>query len=152
MLDGGQGPVDIPSAAAGHKLLVRQYGRLSEMEKISFMVVSFWNIQLLYFSLQLWILNTIKMISTNIQWPFLHTTDAYNILYQQGKWATCHGKLMNNIFSTLLSGGTFLIAVDTAGRVLELASMLDSLWRNQESGLRAYSLVICIYQISYALS
>lgn len=35
-----------------------------------------------------------------------------------------------------------LVAVDTAGRVLELAHMLDQLWRNKESGLIAYSLVL----------
>lgn len=35
-----------------------------------------------------------------------------------------------------------LLAVDTAGRVLELAHMLDQLWRNKESGLAAFSLAL----------
>ena len=87
------------------------------------------------------------MTFKNIPRPSLLITDAYNMLYQQAKRATRDEKLMNNIFSTLRGGGNVLIAVDTAGRVLELASMLDSLWRNQESGLRAYSLVIFIYKI-----
>ena len=35
-----------------------------------------------------------------------------------------------------------MIAVDTAGRVLELSHMLDQLWNNKESGLMAYSLAL----------
>lgn len=35
-----------------------------------------------------------------------------------------------------------LLAVDTAGRILELAHMLDQLWRNKESGLAAFSLAL----------
>ena len=49
---------------------------------------------------------------------------------------------MTNILQTLRGGGNVLVAVDTAGRVLELAHMLEQLWRNQESGLRAYSLAL----------
>lgn len=45
-----------------------------------------------------------------------------------------------NILQTLKNGGNVIIAVDTAGRVLELAHMLDQLWRNKESGLANYSL------------
>jgi len=41
-----------------------------------------------------------------------------------------------------------LLAVDTAGRVLELAHMLDQLWRNKESGLAAYSLAF-INNVAY---
>lgn len=44
--------------------------------------------------------------------------------------------------TTVRSGGNVLIGVDTAGRVLELAHMLEQLWRNQDSGLMAYSLVM----------
>lgn len=48
-----------------------------------------------------------------------------------------------NILQTLRhNSGNVLIAVDTAGRVLELAHMLDQLWRNKESGLLAYSLAM----------
>lgn len=41
-----------------------------------------------------------------------------------------------------------MIAVDTAGRVLELAHMLDQLWRNKDSGLIAYSLAL-LNNVSY---
>lgn len=47
-----------------------------------------------------------------------------------------------NILQTLRNNGNVLVAVDTAGRVLELAHMLDQLWRNRESGLLAYSLAL----------
>lgn len=40
------------------------------------------------------------------------------------------------------------MGVDTAGRVLELAHMLDQLWRNKESGLLAYSLAL-LNNVSY---
>lgn len=40
------------------------------------------------------------------------------------------------------------MSVDTAGRVLELAHMLDQLWRNKESGLLAYSLAL-LSNVSY---
>ena len=33
--------------------------------------------------------------------------------------------------------------MDTAGRILELAHMVDQLWQNKESGLLAYSLALC---------
>jgi len=46
------------------------------------------------------------------------------------------------ILNTLRNGGNVLIAVDTAGRVLELAHMLDQLWRSKESGLHPYSLAL----------
>jgi Cft2 family RNA processing exonuclease len=41
-----------------------------------------------------------------------------------------------------------LIAVDTAGRVLELAHMLDQLWRSKESGLSPYSVAL-LNNLSY---
>lgn len=53
-----------------------------------------------------------------------------------------------NILQTLRNNGNVLIAVDTAGRVLELAHMLDQLWRNKESGLLAYSLAL-LNNVSY---
>lgn len=40
------------------------------------------------------------------------------------------------------------MAIDTAGRVLELMHMLDQLWRNKESGLGVYSLVF-LTNVSY---
>lgn len=53
-----------------------------------------------------------------------------------------------NILQTLRNSGNVLVAVDTAGRVLELAHMLDQLWRNKESGLLAYSLAL-LNNVSY---
>jgi len=46
------------------------------------------------------------------------------------------------ILHTLRNGGNVLIAVDTAGRVLELAHMLDQLWRSKDSGLSPYSVAL----------
>lgn len=53
-----------------------------------------------------------------------------------------------NILQTLRNNGNVVIAVDTAGRVLELAHMLDQLWTNKESGLLAYSLAL-LNNVSY---
>lgn len=52
------------------------------------------------------------------------------------------------ILTTLRVKGNVLIAIDTAGRVLELMHMLDQLWRNKESGLGMYSLVF-LTNVSY---
>lgn len=41
-----------------------------------------------------------------------------------------------------------LVCSDTAARVLELAHMLDQLWRNKDSGLVAYSLLL-LSNVSY---
>ena len=38
---------------------------------------------------------------------------------------------MTNILSTLRNSGNVLVCVDTAGRVLELAHMVDQLWSNK---------------------
>lgn len=56
--------------------------------------------------------------------------------------------VLANILQTLRNNGNVLIAVDTAGRVLELAHMLDQLWRNKDSGLLAYSLAL-LNNVSY---
>lgn len=56
--------------------------------------------------------------------------------------------ILANILQTLRNHGNVLIAVDTAGRVLELAHMLDQLWRNKESGLLTYSLAL-ISNVAY---
>lgn len=53
-----------------------------------------------------------------------------------------------NILQTLRNNGNVLVTVDTAGRVLELAHMLDQLWRNKDSGLLAYSLAL-LNNVSY---
>ncbi|KAJ8973068.1 hypothetical protein NQ317_004405 [Molorchus minor] len=83
-----------------------------------------------------------------LQRPSLLITDAFNATYQQARRRARDEKLMTNILQTLRNNGNVLIAVDTAGRVLELAHMLDQLWRNKESGLLAYSLAL-LNNVSY---
>jgi len=56
--------------------------------------------------------------------------------------------ILANILQTLRKGGNVLISVDTAGRVLEISHMLDQLWRNRDSGLMAYSVVL-LNNVSY---
>lgn len=77
-----------------------------------------------------------------LQRPSLLITDCYNAKYQQARRRARDEKLMTNILQTLRNKGNVLIAVDTAGRVLELAHMLDQLWKNKESGLMTYSLAM----------
>ncbi|KAK6644493.1 hypothetical protein RUM43_000760 [Polyplax serrata] len=83
-----------------------------------------------------------------IQRPSLLITDAFNATYQQQRRRVRDEKLMTNILQTLRSNGNVLVTVDTAGRVLELAHMLEQLWRNKESGLLAYSLAL-LNNVSY---
>lgn len=83
-----------------------------------------------------------------LQRPSLLIIDAFNATYQQARRRARDEKLMTNILQTLRNNGNVLIAVDTAGRVLELAHMLDQLWRNKESGLLAYSLAF-LNNVSY---
>ncbi|XP_063222621.1 probable cleavage and polyadenylation specificity factor subunit 2 [Bacillus rossius redtenbacheri] len=83
-----------------------------------------------------------------VQRPSLLITDTFNATYQQARRRTRDEKLMTNILQTLRGNGSVLIAVDTAGRVLELAHMLDQLWRNKDSGLLAYSLAL-LNNVSY---
>lgn len=63
--------------------------------------------------------------------PSLLITDSLNATYQQARRRVRDEKLMTNILQTLRGGGNVLVAVDTAGRVLELAHMLEQLWRNK---------------------
>lgn len=83
-----------------------------------------------------------------LQRPSLFITDAYNAKYQQARRRARDEKFMTNILQTLRNNGNVLVTVDTAGRVLELAHMLDQLWKNKESGLMAYSLAL-LNNVSY---
>lgn len=83
-----------------------------------------------------------------LQRPSLLICDSFNAKYQQARRRARDEKLMTNILQTLRSNGNVLIAVDAAGRVLELAHMLDQLWRNKEYGLNAYSLAV-LSNVSY---
>lgn len=74
--------------------------------------------------------------------PSLLITDAYNALNHQGRMKERDQKFLSTILETLRGGGNILVACDTAGRVLEIAYMLDHIWRNKEAGLSAYSLAL----------
>ena len=80
--------------------------------------------------------------------PSLLITDAFNSQLKQIRRRTRDEKLLHEIMRTMRSGGNVLVAVDTAGRVLELAYMLDQLWQNRESGLLVYSLAM-LNNVSY---
>ncbi|CAF4141213.1 unnamed protein product [Rotaria sp. Silwood2] len=75
---------------------------------------------------------------TKISRPTLLITDALNTKYSQGQRKTKDAQLLK----TMRRDGNVLICVDTAGRVLELALLLEQLWRNEQSGLFAYSLAL----------
>ncbi|XP_037088063.1 cleavage and polyadenylation specificity factor subunit 2-like [Pollicipes pollicipes] len=80
--------------------------------------------------------------------PSLMITDAYNATYQPARRRQRDEQLMTIILQTLRGGGNVLVAIDTAGRMLELAHMLDQLWRNKDSGLMTYSLAL-LNNVSY---
>ncbi|KPJ01523.1 putative cleavage and polyadenylation specificity factor subunit 2 [Papilio xuthus] len=80
--------------------------------------------------------------------PSLLLLGAANADYVQQRRRLRDEKLMTTILSTLRGGGSVLVCTDTAGRVLELAHMLDQLWRNKDSGLVAYSLLL-LSNVSY---
>lgn len=83
-----------------------------------------------------------------LQRPSLLIMDSFNAQYQQARRRARDEKLMTNILQTLRNNGNVMVTVDTAGRVLELAHMLDQLWKNKESGLMAYSLAL-LNNVSY---
>ncbi|XP_050438409.1 probable cleavage and polyadenylation specificity factor subunit 2 [Adelges cooleyi] len=80
--------------------------------------------------------------------PSLLILDCFNAAYSQARRRSRDETLMTTILTTLRNKGNVLIAIDTAGRVLELMHMLDQLWRNKESGLFVYSLVF-LTNVSY---
>lgn len=59
-----------------------------------------------------------------------------------------HLFLTANVMETLRGDGNVLIAVDTAGRVLELAQLLDQIWRTKDAGLGVYPLAL-LNNVSY---
>ena len=83
----------------------------------------------------------------SINRPHLLITDAYNADYRHIKRSLREEHLVAHITKTMRNDGNVLICTDTAGRVLDLAQLLDQTWR-QESGLRAYSLAL-INNFSY---
>ena len=84
----------------------------------------------------------------NISRPSLLITNCYNALYKQERRTERDAQLMANIVSAIRNGGNVLVAVDTAGRVLELSHMLDQMWRQETTGLSTYSLAM-LNTVSY---
>jgi cleavage and polyadenylation specificity factor subunit 2 len=74
--------------------------------------------------------------------PTLLITDSYNYLHAQVKRRNRDEKLLESILRTLRQEGNVLICTDTAGRVLELCSFLEQLWKNENSGLYAYTIAL----------
>uniref|UniRef100_A0A914GYR1 Cleavage and polyadenylation specificity factor subunit 2 n=1 Tax=Globodera rostochiensis TaxID=31243 RepID=A0A914GYR1_GLORO len=74
--------------------------------------------------------------------PNLLITDAFNALYTQPKQKQRDENLVSKLLATVRDGGDVMIIIDTAGRVLEIAHLLDQLWQNKEAGLMTYNLVM----------
>ncbi|XP_059147975.1 cleavage and polyadenylation specificity factor subunit 2-like [Physella acuta] len=74
--------------------------------------------------------------------PSVLITDTFNALYNQPSRRQRDEQLMTTILQTMRNDGNVLVAVDTAGRMLELAQLMDQMWRSSESGLTAYSLAL----------
>ncbi|CAH8832769.1 unnamed protein product [Trichobilharzia szidati] len=74
--------------------------------------------------------------------PHLLIMDGSNTLYTQPRRKDRDENLRQTILKTLRRGGNVLIAVDTAGRCLEVAHFLEQCWLNQDSGLMAYGLAM----------
>uniref|UniRef100_A0A672SAI2 Cleavage and polyadenylation specificity factor subunit 2 n=1 Tax=Sinocyclocheilus grahami TaxID=75366 RepID=A0A672SAI2_SINGR len=84
----------------------------------------------------------------NISRPSLLITDSFNASYVQPRRKQRDEQLLTNVMETLRGDGNVLIAVDTAGRVLELAQLLDQIWRTKDAGLGVYSLAL-LNNVSY---
>lgn len=74
--------------------------------------------------------------------PALMITDAFNALYNQPRRKNRDEQLVTQLLSTLRDGGDCLLVIDTAGRVLEIAHLLDQMWQNPDAGLSTYNLVM----------
>jgi cleavage and polyadenylation specificity factor subunit 2 len=80
--------------------------------------------------------------------PHLFITDANNALMAQERRKDRDRKLIELIQRTLRNDGNVLMPVDTAGRLLELAQLLEQNWRQADTGLSAYSIAI-LNNVSY---
>uniref|UniRef100_A0A915EET8 Cleavage and polyadenylation specificity factor subunit 2 n=1 Tax=Ditylenchus dipsaci TaxID=166011 RepID=A0A915EET8_9BILA len=74
--------------------------------------------------------------------PNLLITDAFNADFVQQKRKQRDESLVSKLLSTVRDGGDAMVVIDTAGRVLEIAHLLDQLWNNKEAGLMTYNLVM----------
>ncbi|CAJ1077110.1 cleavage and polyadenylation specificity factor subunit 2 [Xyrichtys novacula] len=84
----------------------------------------------------------------SISRPSLLITDSFNAKYVQPRRKQRDEMLLTNVMETLRGDGNVLIAVDTAGRVLELAQLLDQIWRTKDAGLGVYPLAL-LNNVSY---
>ncbi|XP_038123541.1 cleavage and polyadenylation specificity factor subunit 2 [Cyprinodon tularosa] len=84
----------------------------------------------------------------SISRPSLLITDSFNAAYVQPRRKQRDEQLLTNVMETLRGNGNVLIAVDTAGRVLELAQLLDQIWRTKDAGLGVYPLAL-LNNVSY---
>uniref|UniRef100_A0A673GEZ4 Cleavage and polyadenylation specificity factor subunit 2 n=1 Tax=Sinocyclocheilus rhinocerous TaxID=307959 RepID=A0A673GEZ4_9TELE len=89
----------------------------------------------------------IYMMKT-ISRPSLLITVSFNASYVQPRRKQRDEQLLTNVMETLRGDGNVLIAVDTAGRVLELSQLLDQIWRTKDAGLGVYSLAL-LNNVSY---
>lgn len=80
--------------------------------------------------------------------PSLFITDCINVDYHLKKRKERDDELLRFIQETARSGGNVLVALDTAGRSLEIAHLLERAWADPASGLQAYSLVL-LNNVSY---
>ncbi|KER26072.1 hypothetical protein T265_06603 [Opisthorchis viverrini] len=74
--------------------------------------------------------------------PHLLIMDASNTMYTHPRRKDRDETLRHCILKTLRRGGNILVAVDTAGRCLEVAHFLEQCWLNQDSGMMAYGLAM----------
>ncbi|KAF8569376.1 hypothetical protein P879_01141 [Paragonimus westermani] len=74
--------------------------------------------------------------------PRLLILDASNALYSHPRRKDRDENLRQCILKSLRRGGNILIAVDTAGRCLEISHFLEQCWMNQDSGMMAYGLAM----------
>ncbi|KAH7697660.1 hypothetical protein AAVH_35256 [Aphelenchoides avenae] len=74
--------------------------------------------------------------------PNLLITDAFNATFKEQKRKQRDENLVSKLLTTVRDGGDVMVVIDTAGRVLEIAHLLDQLWQNKEAGLMTYNLVM----------
>uniref|UniRef100_A0A8C6WE62 Cleavage and polyadenylation specificity factor subunit 2 n=1 Tax=Neogobius melanostomus TaxID=47308 RepID=A0A8C6WE62_9GOBI len=84
----------------------------------------------------------------SISRPSLLITDSFNASYVQPRRKQRDEQLLTNVMETLRGDGNVLLSVDTAGRVLELAQLLDQIWRTKDAGLGVYPLAL-LNNVSY---
>lgn len=61
--------------------------------------------------------------------PNLLITDSFNAIYKQPSRKVRDELLVTKLLGTVRDGGDVMVVIDTAGRVLEIAHLLDQLWQ-----------------------